>query len=140
MASIISSLLFMSCSCATVCFITLLLFRKGFTSVEFIEILQSRFSDPRTKGFTNDGKFPSDQYRSVYSLSNAVDKCGTQEMLKRSLTVAVAVCALARETTMFGKKLNLDDTLLVNPDVIFIGELILKHLHIIGSNAHSVGV
>ncbi|XP_046483537.1 SET and MYND domain-containing protein 4-like isoform X1 [Neodiprion pinetum] len=95
-------------------------------------------TDPCTKGYGDDGKFYSDKYRSIYSLTDNIDKCSAVNLIVRPLWTAITVCTLATESRMFGKKLSLH-TLAKNQDVIFVGKLILKNIHTLFSNRQSYG-
>ncbi|XP_046483221.1 SET and MYND domain-containing protein 4-like isoform X1 [Neodiprion pinetum] len=98
--------------------------------------------DPRTRGYSEDGKFHSDQYSSLYSLVTNTDKRSVQDLFGRAFNAACITYVLSRESDLFGKELPkmLDtDSLAENPKVRFIGGLILKHLQIIPSNIHSFG-
>lgn len=95
------------------------------------------FLDPRTKGFSDDGKFHSDQYCSIYSLVDDSNKCDTETLLHRAFWVALTVCLLAKKTEIFGKKLELE-TLEDNADVILVGGILLKNVHICSTNLKNV--
>ncbi|KYQ55708.1 SET and MYND domain-containing protein 4 [Trachymyrmex zeteki] len=96
--------------------------------------------DPRTKGFSRDGKLYSDKYTSVYSLVTNTEKRSVSDLFKRSFDTSFFVYFLATRTVIFGAKLPEDlSGLAKNNDVTFIGGLILKHQQIIPSNMHSFG-
>lgn len=91
------------------------------------------------KGFSNDGKFHSNKYRSVYSLATNTEKRPPADLFDRSTYASVLVYLLATETDFFGQKLTDDwDDLRKNKKVTFVGGLILRHQQIIPSNIHSV--
>ncbi|XP_012267599.2 SET and MYND domain-containing protein 4-like [Athalia rosae] len=96
--------------------------------------------DPRTKGFSADGKLHSDQYSSVYSLVTNTEKRSAPDLFGRAFKAAYITHILSRESNMFGEKLMLDcDALTKNAAATFVGGLILKHQQIIPSNIHSFG-
>ncbi|XP_020711899.2 SET and MYND domain-containing protein 4-like isoform X2 [Athalia rosae] len=91
--------------------------------------------DPRTKGFSADGKLHSDQYGSIYSLVTNTQKRSAQDLLDRAFKAAYITYILSRESNIFGEKLMLDcDVLAKNAAATFVGGLILKHQQIIPSN------
>lgn len=96
-------------------------------------------SDPRTKGFSQDGKLHSDKYISVYNLVTNTEKRPVPDLFRRSLDTSFILYFLATRTAMFGAKLPEDLSVLSkNDDVTFFGGLILRHQQIIPSNIHSV--
>ncbi|XP_015595631.1 SET and MYND domain-containing protein 4 [Cephus cinctus] len=95
-------------------------------------------TDPRTIGFSNDGKFYSNTYQSVYSLVTNSDKRSVADLVGRGLNAAFLTFYLATNTSFFGEKLPRDLIgLSKNKNVIFIGGLILRHQQMIPSNIHS---
>ncbi|KYN14829.1 PREDICTED: SET and MYND domain-containing protein 4-like [Trachymyrmex cornetzi] len=96
--------------------------------------------DPRTKGFSRDGKLHSNRYIGVYSLVTNTEKRSVSDLFKRSFDTSFFVYFLATRTVIFGAKLPEDlSGLAKNNDVTFIGSLILRHQQIIPSNMHSFG-
>ncbi|XP_024877449.1 SET and MYND domain-containing protein 4-like [Temnothorax curvispinosus] len=96
--------------------------------------------DPRTKGFSRDGKLHSDRYISVYSLVTNTEKRSVSDLFKRSLDTCFILYFLATRTVIFGAKLPEDlSALAKNNDVTFFGGLILRHQQIIPSNMHTFG-
>src|SRR5436190_11606615 len=96
-------------------------------------------SDPRTKGFSQDGKLHSDRYSSVYSLVTNSDKRSVSDYFTLSLYTSYSLYYLATRTAIFGATLSEDLSILTkNDDVTFIGGLILKNLQIGYINSHSV--
>ncbi|XP_046753146.1 SET and MYND domain-containing protein 4-like [Diprion similis] len=95
-------------------------------------------TDPCTKGYCDNGKFCSDKYHSIYSLTDNIDKCSAENLIVRPLWAAITVCTLASESRMFGKKLSIN-TLANNQDVIFVGKLILKNIHTLIINTQTFG-
>ncbi|XP_072760205.1 SET and MYND domain-containing protein 4 isoform X2 [Anoplolepis gracilipes] len=96
--------------------------------------------DPRTKGFSDDGKLHSDKYISVYSLVTNTEKRPVADLFRRSLDTCFILYFLATRTVIFDAKLPEDLRLLAkNDDVTFFGSLILRHQQIIPSNMHSFG-
>ncbi|XP_029168935.1 SET and MYND domain-containing protein 4-like [Nylanderia fulva] len=94
--------------------------------------------DPRTKGFSQDGKLHSDKYISIYSLVTNSEKRPGLDLFRRSLDTCFILYFLATRTVMFGAKLPEDLSVLSkNDDVTFFGSLILRHQQIIPSNVHS---
>jgi len=97
------------------------------------------FSDPRTKGFSQDGKLHNDKYISVYSLVTNTEKRSVSDLFKRSLDTCFILYFLATRTVIFGAKLPEDLSVLAkNNDITFFGGLILRHQQIIPTNMHIV--
>lgn len=97
------------------------------------------FSASRTKGFSKDGTFPSDKYRSLLGLVTNTEKRSVQDLFRRSLDASFILYFLATCTNMFGNPLSKDLSVLIkNADVTFVGGLILRHQQLIPSNFHSV--
>lgn len=97
------------------------------------------FSASRTKGFSKDGTFPSDKYRSLLGLVTNTEKRSVQDLFRRSLDASFILYFVATCTNMFGNPLNKDLSVLIkNADVTFVGSLILRHQQLIPSNIHSV--
>ncbi|EZA61542.1 SET and MYND domain-containing protein [Ooceraea biroi] len=96
--------------------------------------------DPRTKGFSRDGKLRSDRYSSVYSLVTNTEKRVVPDLFRRSLDTCFILYFLATRTTMFGAKLPADlKALARNDDVTFFGGLVMRHQQIIPCNVHTFG-
>lgn len=94
--------------------------------------------DPRTKGFSKDGTFPSNKYRSLLGLVTNTEKRSVQDLFRRSLDASFILYFLATGTNMFGSPLSKDLSMLIkNADVTFVGGLILRHQQLIPSNIHS---
>ncbi|XP_043261262.1 SET and MYND domain-containing protein 4-like [Colletes gigas] len=94
--------------------------------------------DPRTKGFSENGIFESSKYRSLLSLVTNTEKRSVQDLFRKSLDACFILYFLATCSNMFGGPLRKDlSALIENPDVTFIGSLILRHQQIIPSNMHS---
>ncbi|XP_025991232.2 SET and MYND domain-containing protein 4 isoform X2 [Solenopsis invicta] len=97
-------------------------------------------ADPRTRGFSQDGKLHSDRYISVYSLVTNSEKRSVSDLFKRSLDTSFILYYLATRTVIFGAKLPEDLNILINnDDITFFGGLILRHQQIIPSNMHTFG-
>ncbi|XP_020298055.1 SET and MYND domain-containing protein 4-like [Pseudomyrmex gracilis] len=109
-------------------------------SIEGIDVYTSPFilgiyHDPRTKGFSHDGKMHSDRYISIYSLVTNTEKRMCIELFEISVATALLLYLLATRTAMFGTKLPEDFKLLAkNKDVTFIGGLIMRHMQIFLNN------
>ncbi|KZC05759.1 SET and MYND domain-containing protein 4 [Dufourea novaeangliae] len=94
--------------------------------------------DIRTKGFSKDGIFASDQYRSILSLVTNTDKRSVHDLFRRSMDSCFILYFVTTCTSMFGSPLEKDlSVLMQNTDVTFVGSLILRHQQTIPSNAHS---
>ncbi|XP_012538700.2 SET and MYND domain-containing protein 4 isoform X1 [Monomorium pharaonis] len=95
--------------------------------------------DPRTKGFSQDGKLYSDRYIGVYSLVTNTEKRSVADLFKRSLDTSFILYLLATRTVIFGAKLSEDlSSLAENNDITFFGSLILRHQQTIPCNMHTV--
>ncbi|XP_076292366.1 protein-lysine N-methyltransferase SMYD4 [Lasioglossum baleicum] len=95
-------------------------------------------NDPRTKGFSENGTFESDQYRSLLSLVTNTEKRSVSDLTRRSLDSCFILYFLATCTNMFGTPLENNLSLLrSNPDVTFFGGLLLRHEQMIPSNCHT---
>ncbi|XP_003702826.1 protein-lysine N-methyltransferase SMYD4 [Megachile rotundata] len=103
---------------------------------ELIEV--ENCNDPRTKGFSKNGTFESNAYRSILSLETNVEKNSVITLFRRSFESSIILYYLAVYTDMFRTPLKDLSQLINNIDVVFIGELILRHLLMIGVNAHSI--
>ena len=92
--------------------------------------------DPRAKGFSKDGIFKSDSYRSYYSLSNVAERSKENEILKIHYLVGILISyALATNTTFFGTKFNRNwKDLYSNDNFVFIAQLAAKNRGIFTSN------
>ncbi|XP_043785492.1 SET and MYND domain-containing protein 4-like isoform X3 [Apis laboriosa] len=94
--------------------------------------------DPRTKGFSKNGMFLSDKYRSLLGLITNTEKRSVQDLFRRSLDASFILYFLATCSNMFGSPLKKDLSILIkNDNVIFVGGLILRHQQLIPSNIHS---
>ncbi|XP_076545393.1 protein-lysine N-methyltransferase SMYD4 isoform X2 [Osmia lignaria lignaria] len=93
--------------------------------------------NPRTKGFSKNGTFESDAYRSVLSLVTNVEKQLLQDLFTRSAEASFILYYLATCTDIFGSSMKDLSELIENTDAIFVGGLILRHLQLIPPNAHS---
>ncbi|XP_012343645.2 SET and MYND domain-containing protein 4 isoform X2 [Apis florea] len=94
--------------------------------------------DPRTKGFSKNGMFLSDKYRSLLGLITNTEKRSVQDLFRRSLDASFILYFLATCSNMFGSPLRKDLSVLIkNDNVTFVGGLILRHQQLIPSNIHS---
>ncbi|XP_014486634.1 PREDICTED: SET and MYND domain-containing protein 4-like [Dinoponera quadriceps] len=94
--------------------------------------------DPRTMGFSSDGKFYSDKYISLYSLERSTEERPFPDLFQRSVDTCYILYHLAKSTQFFGIQLSNNLKILAkNDDVTFIGGLILRHQQIIPTNVHS---
>ncbi|XP_076545140.1 protein-lysine N-methyltransferase SMYD4-like [Osmia lignaria lignaria] len=93
--------------------------------------------NPRTKGFSKNGTFESDAYRSVLSLVTNVEKLSLEDLFTRSAEASFILYYLATCTDIFGSSLKDLFELIKNNDAIFVGGLILRHLQLIPLNTHS---
>ena len=83
------------------------------------------FSDPRVRGFSKDGIFGSDFYRSYYALFNLADTFSEEKKLIGSLMTYI----LATKTSFFGKKFNKKWRDLYNDEnVVFMSQLFARSL------------
>lgn len=95
-------------------------------------------SDPRMKGFSKNGIFESDKYRSVLSLVTNTEKRPVKDLFKRSWNASFILYFLATCSNIFGSPLKTDlSTLVENTNVTFVGGLILRHQQMLPSNVHS---
>lgn len=94
--------------------------------------------DPRTKGFSKTGTLESNAYRSILSLATNFENNSAVTLLRKSTECSVILYYLAIYTDMFGSPLKDLSQLIKNTDVVFIGELIFRHLLLISTNAHSI--
>ncbi|XP_032670457.1 SET and MYND domain-containing protein 4 isoform X2 [Odontomachus brunneus] len=93
--------------------------------------------DSRTKGFSQDGKFHSDKYISLYSLERNTEKRPFIDLFRRTIDTCFILYLLATCTKFFGIKFSDDLRALArNDDVTFVGGLILRHQQIIPTNVH----
>ncbi|XP_046753145.1 LOW QUALITY PROTEIN: uncharacterized protein LOC124416260 [Diprion similis] len=80
-------------------------------------------TDPCTMGCDKDGIFHSDNYRSIYcSKFGGGNEWVTEHLLSATISIAIAMCMLVRESKMFGERLALHASL-KNPDVLLVGGL-----------------
>ncbi|XP_017884795.1 SET and MYND domain-containing protein 4-like [Ceratina calcarata] len=114
---------------------------REFASIEELrkELIQvDNCDDPRTKGFSNDGIFASDKYRSVLSLVTNTEKRSVRDLFRRSLDSCFILWYLATRTNLFGNLLERDLSALTdNNDAVFVGSLVLRHQQLIPSNGHT---
>ncbi|XP_034194059.2 protein-lysine N-methyltransferase SMYD4-like [Osmia lignaria lignaria] len=94
--------------------------------------------NPRTKGFSKNGTFESDAYRSVLSLVTNVEKLSLQDLFRRSAEASFTLYYLATCTDIFGSSMKDLSELVENTDAIFVGGLILRHLQLIFINSHII--
>ena len=101
------------------------------------DFLQSLFSDLRKKGFTKDGKYRNDVYRTFYALFDPGQTSTNNTNVFLIPTYAVIVAyILATKTTLFGKKLDPNwGSLCNNEDVVYIAHLLAKNWGIFVNNA-----
>ena len=95
------------------------------------------YLDPRTKGFTKEGIFQSDGYRSIYSLFDAPEKSKElTHLLYIPCWSIFTAYILATETQFFGKTFNNNSwsDLYASEDVIFIVQLLTKNIGIFSCN------
>ncbi|KAL0123036.1 hypothetical protein PUN28_007576 [Cardiocondyla obscurior] len=112
----------------------------GFTELRTMLKEVDEHNDPRTKGFSRDGKLHNDRYISVYGLTTNTEKRSVPDLFKRALNTCFILYFIATRTVMFGAKLPEDLSVLVkNNDVTFFGNLILRHQQIIPCNMHTFG-
>lgn len=91
------------------------------------------------KGFSKNGIFESDKYRSVLSLVTNTEKRPVKDLFKRSWNASFILYFLATCSNIFGSPLKTDlSTLVENTNVTFVGGLILRHQQMLPSNVHSV--
>ncbi|XP_076655257.1 protein-lysine N-methyltransferase SMYD4 [Halictus rubicundus] len=103
---------------------------------ELVEV--DSHNDPRTKGFSKNGIFESDKYRSLLSLVTNTEKRSVSDLFRRSFDSCFILYFVVRCTNMFGSRLKDDLSLLkMNPDVTFFGGLLLRHEQMIPSNCHT---
>ncbi|XP_017759848.1 PREDICTED: SET and MYND domain-containing protein 4-like [Eufriesea mexicana] len=104
---------------------------------ELIEV--DSCDNPRIKGFTKDGIYSSNKYRSILSLVTHTDERSVHDLFRRSLDASFILYFIATCTNMFGSPLSKNLSVLIkNIDVIFVGGLIMRHQQLIPSNVHSV--
>lgn len=86
-------------------------------------------TDPRLKGFSKDGILEGDKHRSMLGLVTNTDKRSAKDLYRRAMDSAFTLYALSTLTNMFGSPLEKNwSALLKNPDVTFIGGLIMSLL------------
>ncbi|XP_012270289.1 SET and MYND domain-containing protein 4 [Orussus abietinus] len=87
------------------------------------------WKDPRTRGYSDDGKFNGEDYRTVYSAPTNTDKMPVEDLFRRALCTTYILFFLATRTMMFGKKLGANLLALAkNPELTFVGGMIFRHL------------
>ena len=93
------------------------------------------FSDPRMKGFSENGTFLSDSYKSFYSLS-AVSETHKDDNLFAFLEFGIITSYhLATQTTFFGKKFHKKwSNLYANKNVVFMAQKVSKSVGINSTN------
>ena len=92
------------------------------------------------KGFSDDGKFLSNKYRSVYSLYTDTKTVVLSEIFRKCFDTAFITYALATHTNLFGNaSSDISWTKMAkNVNIKFIGGLIIHHLHILDTCCHTV--
>ena len=98
------------------------------------------FSDQRVKGFTKDGSFRSDSYRSYYTLCNAAEISNDGENTEHFIKLGCfAAYILATKTTFFGKKFNENwSDLYADENVTFFAQLVTKNASIFSNNSYAI--
>lgn len=93
--------------------------------------------DKCIRGFSENGIFESNNFRSLYSLSNDIP---SKELKSHAMYAAIVLICLAKYTSFFGKKIEFLDVeeLVENPDTIFTGSLLLKLCKISHINSYGV--
>ncbi|XP_054001166.1 SET and MYND domain-containing protein 4-like [Hylaeus anthracinus] len=95
-------------------------------------------NDSCTKGFSKNGIFEGDKYRSLWGLDTHKEDA-KDRLFIRSLNASFILYILATYTNMFGNPLKKDISMLAEtPDVTFIGSLILRHQQLIPCNRHGI--
>ncbi|CAK9824094.1 SET and MYND domain-containing protein 4 [Anthophora retusa] len=95
-------------------------------------------SDPLKKGFSKNGTFPSDKYRSVLGLATNTEKRSVDDMFRKTFDSCFILYCLAKCTNMFGIILKKDlSELIKNSDAMFVGGLILRNAQVVPTNIHS---
>ncbi|XP_023288710.1 SET and MYND domain-containing protein 4-like [Orussus abietinus] len=93
------------------------------------------WKDPRTRGYQNDGKFNSEDYRAVYSLMTMTDKTSVSVLFRMALDATYILFFLATRSKLFGKKLKANLPALVkNSELTLVGGMMLRHQQIIQIN------
>ncbi|XP_012270272.1 SET and MYND domain-containing protein 4 [Orussus abietinus] len=101
-----------------------------------LEIVDN-WKDPRTRGYSDDGKFDNENYRAVYSLMTNADKRSMADIFGRALNTTYILFFLATRTEMFGKKLKASlPALLKSSKFTFVGGMILHHQQMIPINTY----
>lgn len=93
--------------------------------------------DKRTRGFSKNGKFEGDKFRSLYSLSHKM----SPNLLKIHVKDAIRVLlCFAKYSTLFGdkNKFKVIADLQNDEDVLFVGSLILRLFGIFSVNYQEV--
>ncbi|KOC68566.1 SET and MYND domain-containing protein 4 [Habropoda laboriosa] len=94
-------------------------------------------NDSRTKGFSKNGTFPSEKYRSVLGLATNTEKRSVHDLFRRSLDSCFILYYLATCTNMFGTPLKKNwSELITNSNVTFVGSLILRYQQVVPTNAN----
>ncbi|CAK9808876.1 SET and MYND domain-containing protein 4 [Anthophora quadrimaculata] len=95
-------------------------------------------SDPLKKGFSKNGTFPSDKYRSVLGLATNTEKRSVADLFRKTLDSSFILYYLAKCTNMFGIILKKDlSELIKSSDATFVGGLILRNEQVVPTNIHS---
>ncbi|KOC68542.1 SET and MYND domain-containing protein 4 [Habropoda laboriosa] len=76
-------------------------------------------NDPRTKGFSKNGTFPSEKYRSILGLATNTEKCSVYDLFRRSLDSCFILYYLATCTNMFGTPLKKNLSELITNSNVF---------------------
>lgn len=93
--------------------------------------------DKQTRGFSKNGKFENNSFRSLYSLTSNIPYSEEKNHL---IFAVVALVCIAKYTTFFPYKLSLNnlDDLIKDKNFILVGSLILKLSKISNVNSHGV--
>lgn len=96
-------------------------------------------SDPRTKGFSQDGKLHNEKYISICNLATHFKERSNLDIFMKSLNACFALYLLATRTQIFCEQLPEDISVLIkNDDAIFLANLILRYQQILSCNAYYV--
>lgn len=95
------------------------------------------FSDNRSRGFSKDGKFLSNSFRSLLSLTYSKSK---QNIDAYAQAATFALFVLVHDAKILGNnyKLSTPNDLIENEDAIFIGSMLLRLISIFRLNAFNV--
>ncbi|XP_014215508.1 SET and MYND domain-containing protein 4-like [Copidosoma floridanum] len=93
-------------------------------------------ADPCKRGFSKNGRFESDKFISLYSLSHSVSR---SEKKGLAIFAAIALTCIAKYTKFFGEAFKFSvNALLESSNAIFIGSLLLRLSTISSINSHCV--